>query len=110
MMQSFPPAARTFKDFLLTGAQTGTAIWTPANGFYIVLTELGITLSEPAIVTIFRGNTNEAGKRILYGRFPVGIDRVFVEPVVLGKDEVLRITTNTGTCYGCCSGYELIAR
>jgi hypothetical protein len=107
MAKAYPIASRTNKSFEFTGAQSGAAIWTPADGHFAVLTELLVTVTEPAVVTVFRGDTDEPSKRILHGYLPVGIDRVFADPIELGENEVLRITTSAGDCRGACGGFEL---
>lgn len=108
MAKEYPIGGRVSRSFAFTGAQTGAAIWTPASGHRAILKELLITVSEPAIVTIYRGDDgNDPAKRIVHGSFPVGLDRVFDDAIELGLGEVLRITTSVGDCYGACGGFEL---
>lgn len=87
------------KDGALTGAQTATAVWTPASGKRVAFAG-GVfkTQSASGKLTLFRGS-NATGKRILYHTFDIdgGISfAIPCGPLLLEIDEVLYVTTTAG--------------
>ncbi len=98
---------RTRKDYRHTGAVTGDAVWTPASGKRILLTDVIFTTSAAATVTLFVGS-DAAGNRIIDGDFAAnsGVAHPFRDPVEFDPDAILKVTTTAGNIKLVVFGYE----
>jgi hypothetical protein len=99
---------RVHKDKRFTGAQTAQAIWTPASGNCIVLTDLTVTTDAGATLTVFV-TSNAEGNRIVDGDFSAnsGVAGPLAAPIQFAADAVLYFTSTAGNAKVVAMGYEV---
>ncbi len=101
-------AVQTSKDVALVGAQTATAIWTPASGKRLLITSIAFTVSADATVKIFRGSDAD-GKRFFNQLFAMksGAALPYIPPFLCLADEALKVTTDAGNINITVTGAEV---
>lgn len=104
------------KDAEFTTQQTATALWTPASGKKIIITDVSVIVggATDGTVSIFNGSGDTSGNRIFRGTIAVSTNKNFVYSQRLGTpfmgvvDGIIKITTSAAmTVDVLLRGYEI---